>query len=128
MSESTKIDIEEPRQSYIRLIRKSESGSRIVQHNWTTDEIISLITAVEKRPRLWDAGSAEYKLGRLDFWREVVDEIGLDVTVDEAKSKWGCLRVTFKANLTKLRNKKSGQGTEPSSVAIAAHFLFDIFN
>lgn len=71
-----KIDFEGSQYNKSHSTRKSESGIRIVQHNWTPNEIKALITAVEKRPRLWDAGSAEYKLEKLDFWREMVDEIG----------------------------------------------------
>lgn len=85
--------------------RRSTKGTRKVQHMWQDEEINRLIVAVEKHPSLWDSGSPEYKLPKLNTWQEVTDELEMGIDVCEAKSKWACLRVTFKTNLAK---KKSG--------------------
>ena len=55
----------------IRRVRKTTAGRRKIQHEWNDNEIVHLITAVEKRRCLWDMGSPEYKLAKLDGWREV---------------------------------------------------------
>ena len=57
--------------SKMRHVRKTTAGRRKIQHQWTDAQIFQLITAVEKRRCLWDLGSPEYKLAKLDGWREV---------------------------------------------------------
>lgn len=107
--------------------RKSTAGERKIQHEWKHEEIVSLIAAVEKRRGLWDVGSDEYKLSKLDGWREVCDEIGLGIDSKEAKLKWSSLRVTFKVNLANYRKKKSGQGADDSITVTWRYFQQMLF-
>ena len=92
-------------------------------------------------------GSPEYKLAKLAGWREVfslsiliysyllfnkyqlkvADDLALDIDVLEIKNKWSNLRVTFKLNITKLRSKKSGQGTDDVSTVQWRHFRQMLF-
>lgn len=103
--------------------RKSTAGARKINHAWVDDEINRLISSVEQHRGLWDIASAEYKLPKLDGWRSVVDELGIDgVDVHEAKAKWLQLRTTFMVNLAKLRKTKSGQGADESK-AVAWKFF-----
>lgn len=102
--------------------RKSTAGSRKIQHEWKDDEVVRLIAAVEKYRALWDAGSADYKLPKIDLWHAVANEVGNNVDTGEVKIKWASLRVTFKVNLSKLRDKKSGQGTSDSSIVTWKYF------
>lgn len=99
---------------------------RKVKHDWTDEQILRLITAVQERPSLWDAGATEYKLPKNDIWQEVADICG-NFTRDDAKIKWGNLRVIFKQNMTKHRKKKSGQGTNESTAVVWRFFKAMLF-
>lgn len=78
-----------------------------VNTEWSHDDIIKLITAVEERPTLWDISSPQYKLPKTPIWQEIADFIE-ERTADECKAKWSNLRVTFKTNLSKSKRQKSG--------------------
>lgn len=85
---------------------KKKTTARKLKHDWKHEEIVQLISLVEQRRALWDAGSPEYKLARLDSWREVIDALNVSaIDVDEAKLKWMNLRLGFKLNMKKLRKK-----------------------
>lgn len=71
---------------------------------WTHEDILKLIKAVEERPTLWDKANVGYKLGKLWAWQEVDEIVGNNYTPDECKAKWNTLRVTFNINLTKKRS------------------------
>lgn len=110
-----------------RRTRKSTAGARKIQHEWTPAQIVTLIAAVEKRRMLWDFGSEEYKLSKVDSWREVCDELGFEIDSNEVKTKWSSLRVTFKTNLANLRKKKSGQSADDSSTVSWRYFKQMLF-
>ena len=57
----------------------------------------------------------------------MADDLPLDIDVLEIKNKWSNLRVTFKINITKLRSKKSGQGTDDVSTVQWRHFRQMLF-
>lgn len=108
-------DVEKPK------IKRQQKPRKIL-HVWTEKQCFQLISSVESHRCLWDAGSAEYKNARKeDSWREVVDELGCDIQVDDAKSKWMNLRSTFKTNISKVRKTKSGQGANES---VKVHWRF----
>ncbi|XP_065364961.1 uncharacterized protein LOC135958026 [Calliphora vicina] len=96
-----------PSQLKPRRPRKSTAGERKIMHLWTDNEIYRLIACVEQQRRLWDFDFPEYKLKKLDGWRIVVNELGIDgVDITEAKVKWSSLRTTYMGNLSKLRRSK----------------------
>lgn len=78
-----------------------------VNGEWSHEDIVKLITAVEQRPTLWDISSPQYKLPKTVAWQEIADSFG-ERTADECKAKWSNLRVTFKTNLSKSKRQKSG--------------------
>lgn len=104
--------------------RKSSKGTRRVQHNWTDEEINRLIVAVENHPTLWDVGSSDYKLPKLNVWQEVTDELEMGIDTAEAKSKWSCLRTTFKTILSKIRKSSDGAKLQPVVWKWFTHMLF----
>lgn len=91
---------------------KQKSYKKKVERQWTDDEILSLIKAIESQRALWDFSCPEYKLQKETVWEQVADTVSS--TVNDCKAKWGNLRTTFNNNLTKYRAKKSGQGAEES--------------
>lgn len=54
------------------------------------------------------------------MWQEVAAELG-ETDWTSCRSKWQSLRVTFKTNFAKLKQKKSGQGTSEN---IKVHWKF----
>ncbi|XP_037947317.1 uncharacterized protein LOC119680399 [Teleopsis dalmanni] len=113
---------------FITRKRKSTAGERKISHPWNDKEIQRLINAVKKRALLWNAGLSDNKMSRLDAWREVVAELNIDgMTITEAKTKWLALRATFKTNLAKSRQRKSGQGTRESQTKLWRHFKQMLF-
>ncbi|XP_077529763.1 uncharacterized protein LOC144142266 [Haemaphysalis longicornis] len=65
------------------------------------------ITAVQKRPILWECGRADYKDQRKKSvaWEEVAAEIGCDLQEANLPGRWKSLRDTF---TKKLRMQKTG--------------------
>lgn len=47
-----------------------------VADEWSHEDILKLIKAVEERRTLWDMSSAEYKLPKTTAWQEVAEKIG----------------------------------------------------
>lgn len=82
---------------------------------WSHEDIIKLINAVEERPTIWDISSSQYKLPKTSAWQEIADCIGYR-NADECKAKWSNLRVTFKTNLSKSKKQKSGSAACASIV------------
>lgn len=91
--------------------KKKKKNVKKVEAEWKDDVIYKLISAVEERPVLWNAGVSEYKLPKSDAWREVAEALDGKYDWEECKAKWGNLRISFKTNLAKARKTKSGQGT-----------------
>ncbi|XP_017870569.1 PREDICTED: uncharacterized protein LOC108618880 [Drosophila arizonae] len=84
---------------------------RKIQHNWKEEEINRLIAAVEMEPSIWMEGPLQYKSARKHCWNAVVAQLAIaDVDVNEAKTKWSSLRVTFRLNLSKMNNASSTNG------------------
>lgn len=106
--------------------KKKAQRKRKIAYAWAKKtEISALISAVQKRPALWDGGCSDYKLAHIkcECWKQVAEELGIqNVDSFEARNKWNALRSLFKANLGKIRAKKSGQGTSEIATVSWAHF------
>ncbi|KRG07141.1 uncharacterized protein LOC6585606 isoform X2 [Drosophila mojavensis] len=62
-------------------------------------------------PSIWMDGPLQYKSARKHCWNAVVAQLAIaDVDVNEAKTKWSSLRVTFRLNLSKMNNASSTNG------------------
>lgn len=113
-------------QEVISSAKSKEKRKRKIAYSWAQQcEVSALIAAVEKRPALWDGGCMEYKLGNIkhDCWQQVSDELGIPgVDAYEARNKWNAVRSLFKANLGKIRMKKSGQSSSEKVNVTWAHF------
>ncbi|KAG5893037.1 hypothetical protein JTB14_026589 [Gonioctena quinquepunctata] len=76
-----------------------------------------LITLVHERRSLWDQKSKQYHNRELNkkLWKEVATEMKL--VGDVVRQKWRGLRDTFRKELSKLDQKRSGDGAddEPQS-------------
>lgn len=99
---------------------KQKSYKKKPMREWPSEEIHNLIKEVQQRRVLYDSGMPENKLPKTDLWQEVADVIG--TSVDDCKGKWGYLRTTFNYNLSKYRQKKSGQGTDESNTITWQYF------
>ncbi|KAM7356646.1 uncharacterized protein ACRADG_002301 [Cochliomyia hominivorax] len=65
---------------------------------------LRLIEEIRKRPPLWDFQNTESK-SRIfvpDLWREVAENMGPDVTVEDCKRKWKNLRDAYRAEIKRI--------------------------
>lgn len=77
---------------------------------WTDEEVLELISCVEVRPPLWNAGDGKYKNRneRNKFWDEISEiEFESKYGSSQLQSKWSNLRIQYRSYLTK--KPKSGQ-------------------
>lgn len=94
-----------------RAKKRTKKNVEKVTAEWNNDTTSALIAAVEERSVLWNVGASDYKLPKPDAWREVAEALQNKYDWEECKAKWAHLRITFNANLAKMRKTKSGQGT-----------------
>lgn len=81
---------------------------------WSTEDVMSLITLIEKHSCLWEYSSVDYKnrQKRENAWRDVATKcLGHDV--DECKAKWANVKSAYN-NTKKKSMAKSGQGASSS--------------
>ncbi|XP_030569427.1 uncharacterized protein LOC115768863 [Drosophila novamexicana] len=84
---------------------KKKNLKRKIQHEWSENEVISLIKAVKQQPSIWMDGALQQKLNRSDCWNSIIAALAIDgVDVNEAKTKWASLRVTYRLNLSKMQS------------------------
>lgn len=88
-----------------RAIRRKNLNT--IEHLWTHTETMNLIKAVKQRRALWDFNSLESKCSKTKAWKEVSDAIG-NATVNDVKTKWMHLRISFKNSLAKYRYHGEG--------------------
>lgn len=81
-----------------------------IDHNWTEEEIIKLISKVESCPSIWDASSNDHKLktNREKCWQAIANSFGNKIPLQQMVAKWGNLRTQFR----RLSNAKTKSGQE----------------
>ncbi|XP_017472694.1 PREDICTED: uncharacterized protein LOC108363745 isoform X1 [Rhagoletis zephyria] len=88
----------------------SKKRVRKLQHQWTNQETMKLIEAVEIREGTWNYLVKEYRDRNLReaLWQEVADV--LELPRAEVTTKWNSLRCGFRASFNRIGASKSGQG------------------
>lgn len=82
---------------------------------WTDENILKLIGAVELEECLWNAGNCDYKnkIKRMCLWRDISErDFSGNYSADDLLAKWTNIRIQFKTQVSKNKMTKSGQGTE----------------
>lgn len=91
--------------------RPKRKGKPKVKDKWTTDDVRSLIHAVEKFPCIWDYASADHKIlnKRYQAWRYINKKLGKRYGAVQCKAKWNSVKITFNKN----KLKTQCQGAKP---------------
>lgn len=90
--------------------------------NWTPDEVETLITAFEARPILWDYKNKDHKNRvKTNLLHVELSEM-FSTTTEEVNRKLHNLKGQFNQELTKLKKKKSGSGTNEIYVSNWRYF------
>lgn len=78
---------------------------------WTTEDTLTLISAVESHPCVWEYSSPEYKdrQKRDSAWRNIAESFG-SRNVEECKAKWANIKTAYNSVKKKVTSTKSGQG------------------
>lgn len=95
--------------------KRRETRPRIASNFWTDEKVAKLITEVEIRPCLWNAGVKEYKsrTKRDSMWNQIaVDAFDDKIGATQISSKWQSLRTQYRTNVTNAKKTKSGQGAK----------------
>lgn len=81
-----------------------KSYKKRVEYDWSEEDSLKLIRAIETRPEIWDLGSEKYKLPKRIAWQEVARSISRN-SISDCQGKWGNLRTTFKRKISENRGK-----------------------
>ncbi|XP_017483999.1 PREDICTED: uncharacterized protein LOC108372745 [Rhagoletis zephyria] len=70
---------------------------------WTTEDTLTLISAVESHPCVWEYSSPEYKdrQKRDSAWRNIAESFG-SRNVEECKAKWANIKTAYNSVKKKL--------------------------
>ncbi|XP_058467109.1 uncharacterized protein LOC131440029 isoform X2 [Malaya genurostris] len=88
--------------------RKRERVKVVIE--WTCDAIMRLISAVHKRPLLWNSEHPDHvsKILRETAWQGIAqDEFEDQYDADQLIAKWNNLRIQFKAYWSKTKRSKA---------------------
>lgn len=81
---------------------------------WNQDEILKLIDLIQQSENIWNPAHNLYKnrIRRTDSINEIAKILG--VSQQEVDKKWKTVQSQFRREQHKVKNKKSGAGTEDS--------------
>lgn len=103
-------------------VTKRKRG-RVILHEWSENDIVALIQAVEAKPELWKSSNPWYKnrTKKDAAWRDIEENVfNSIIKLSEITTKWNNLRVQYKSYAAKYKNKPSGSGR--SQIAKWKHF------
>lgn len=93
--------------------RRKQIRSKVDHESWTDENISKLISEVEIRPCLWNAGDKEYsnRNKRIASWKDISTS-AFDGKIDDKQlvTKWQGLRCQYRTTLHHYQRTKSGQG------------------
>ncbi|XP_060856166.1 uncharacterized protein LOC132934637 [Metopolophium dirhodum] len=82
------------------------------EKDWNQDQILKLIDLVQQSDNIWNPQNILYRnrIRRTDSINEIANILG--VSQQEVDKKWKTLQSQFRREQHKVKNKKSGAGTD----------------
>lgn len=87
------------------------------EKEWTQDEILKLINLIQQNENIWNPAHSQYKnrIRRTDSINKIASILG--ISQQEVDRKWKTIQSQFRREQNKVKNKKSGAGTDENYIS-----------